>query len=103
MLGMGLVGAIMALLLGGTLYGLASYRAAMGTCVRKLAEMTAAEQVKEEIRKLRSPSAKPEHQAGDIQQQIPKVEQALYEYSLRLKDTIESGRAPNNGRQEQAL
>ena len=38
-LGMSLVAAVMALLLGGTLYGLASYRAAMGTCVRKLAEL----------------------------------------------------------------
>src|ERR1043166_2989512 len=103
MLGMGLVGAIMALLLGGTLYGLASYRAAMGTCVRKLAEMTAAQHVKEAIRNLRTPASNPEHQARYIQEHIPKVEQALYEYSLRLNDTIESGRAPNSGRQELAL
>ena len=52
MLGMGLVVAIMALLLGGTLYGLASYRAAMGTCVRKLDELALAEKVKGEIQKL---------------------------------------------------
>ena len=67
MLGMGLVVAIMALLLGGTLYGLASYRFAMGTCVRKLNEMEKAEALKEEIRKLRLPPTDTSVQAGYIQ------------------------------------
>jgi hypothetical protein len=103
MLGMGLVVAIMALLLGGALYGLASYRFAMGTCVRKLDEMKLAENVKEEIRKLRLSSARPEHQAGELQAQIPRVEKSLEEYAVQLKDTVDSGRAPNEGKQEQAL
>jgi signal transduction histidine kinase len=103
MLGMGLVFAIMALLLGGTLYGLASYRAAMGTCVRKLDEMKLAENVKEEIRKLRQPAPEPSLQAWYIQKQIPEAEKALAEYLIQLKDTIDNGRADNKGKQELAL
>jgi two-component system NtrC family sensor kinase len=103
MLGMGLVVAIMALLLGGTLYGLASYRAAMGTCVRKLHEMEKAENVKEEIRKLRGASHVDGHRASYIQGQTKHVNKALDEYAVQLKETVDSGRAPNEGKQEQAL
>jgi flagellar biosynthesis chaperone FliJ len=102
MLGMGLVVAIMALLLGGTLYGLASYRAAMGTCVRKLAEMELAEEVKGEIQKLRHPPSQPALQADQINKQIKKVEDALERYCTQLQDTVESGRASNQGKDEYA-
>ena len=100
MLGMGLVVAIMALLLGGTLYGLASYRAAMGTCESKLEELKFADQVKEEIRKLRIPSPERAHQARYIQDQIPDIEKALKEYALKLQETIDRKR--DEGKQEQA-
>jgi len=103
MLGMGLVVAIMALLLGGTLYGLASYRAAMGTCVRKMEEMRYAETVKEEIRKLRLPAGEWALQERHIFKQIENVEKALEQYAVELQETIDRGRAPNEGRQEQAL
>ena len=103
MLGMGLVVAIMALLLGGTLNGLASYRAAMGTCDSKLEEMRHAETVKEEVRKLRLPPPERNHQAQYIHEQIPKVEKSLQDYDTELKETIARGRAPNEGRQEQDL
>lgn len=102
MLGMGLVVAIMALLLGGTLYGLASYRAAMGTCESKLEELKRADNLKEEIRKLRLPAPE-RQQALYIQGQIPKIEEALHDYDVKLKETIERNRAPNDGKQEQAL
>ncbi|MBI1830520.1 MAG: HAMP domain-containing protein, partial [Planctomycetes bacterium] len=103
LLGMGLVAAIMALLLGGTLYGLASYRAAMGTCVRKMEEMRYAEHVKEEIRKLRRPTGEWALQERNIFKQVENVEKALEQYAVELQDTIDRGRAPNEGRQEQAL
>jgi two-component system NtrC family sensor kinase len=103
MLGMGLVVAIMALLLGGTLYGLASYRAAMGTCESKLEELNLAVKVKELIRDLQRPSDIAALQAYSIDQRIPKIEEALQEYEVKLKDTIDRRRAPDEGKQEQAL
>lgn len=102
MLGMGLVVAIMALLLGGTLYGLADYRAAMGTCESKLEELKLADMIKEEIRKLRLPAPE-RQQAGYLQNHIPKIEKALHEYDVKLEETIARGRATNEGKQEQAL
>ena len=48
MLGMTLVVAIMALLLGGTLHGLASSRTVMATCESKLAELQEAIRLKEQ-------------------------------------------------------
>ncbi len=102
MLGMGLVVAIMAILLGFTLYGLASYRAAMGTCESKLEELKLADNVKEEIRKLRLPAPE-RQQARYIQDHIPNIEKALHDYDVKLKETVERKRAPNEGKQEQAL
>ncbi len=83
-LGMSLVAAVMALLLGGTLYGLASYRAAMSTCVRKIDEIDLAVQnLKGEISKLRDQAPEATLQAGHIQKQIPEVEKALDKYAAQ--------------------
>ena len=101
MLGMGLVIAIMALLLGGTLYGLASYRAAMGTCESKLEELNLAVKVKEQIRDLQRPPSEGDLQARHIQERLPTIEKALHEYTVKLKETVDRGRAPNEGKQEQ--
>ncbi len=98
-LGLSLVVAIMALLLGGTLYGLASYRAAMGTCDSKLKELQKAVIVKEEIHKLHhGPYPDRALRAWRIQQQIPAVEKALRKYAEELEDTLERRRA--DGRDE---
>jgi two-component system NtrC family sensor kinase len=102
-LGMSMVAAVMALLLGGTLYGLASYRAAMSTCVRKIDEIDLAQNVKGEISKLRDQGPEPSLQANHIQNQIPEVEKALDGYALKLQETVNSGRAPNEGKEEQLL
>jgi two-component system, NtrC family, sensor kinase len=100
MLGMFLVVAIMALLLGGTLYGLASYRTAMGICESKLEELDLAAKVKEEISKLKPPPDRGQ-QARYIQEQIPHIESALHDYAAKLKETKDRGR--DAGTQEQAL
>ena len=54
-LGLSLVTAIMALLLSGTLYGLASYRSAMSTGDRKLHELGLAVKIKSRITTLKQP------------------------------------------------
>jgi two-component system, NtrC family, sensor kinase len=99
MLGMFLVVAIMALLLGGTLYGLASYRTAMGVCESKLDELKFAEKVKEEVHKfglLRKDSM----WASNILSHITPVENALEEYSAQLQNTIDRKR--DEGKDEHA-
>jgi two-component system NtrC family sensor kinase len=100
MLGMFLVVTIMALLLGGTLYGLASYRTAMGVCDSKLEESKLANKLKEKIRNLQIPSADGAQQARDIQDHLPAIKIALNQYAEKLAETIERGRAPDGGKNE---
>jgi signal transduction histidine kinase len=98
-LGLSLVVAIMGLLLGGTLYGLASYRSAMGTCGSKLEELDEAVKLKEEIRKLNGPY--PDGQRIRLlQAQVPIIESALQRYADKLEETIERGRVNDGGKQE---
>jgi two-component system NtrC family sensor kinase len=103
MLGMFLVVAIMALLLGGTLYGLASYRTAMGICDSKLQELDLAVKLKEEIRKLQIPSSDTGQQARNIQDRIPSIKTTLNEYAQKLEETRVRGRAPDDGKKEQGF
>ena len=100
MLGMFLVVAIMALLLGGTLYGLASYRTAMGVCQSKLDELKLADEVNEEIRQLRLLPPERGLQARYVEERIPFIEVALLKYSTQLQDTIDRKR--DEGKQEHA-
>lgn len=102
-LGMSLIAAVMALLLGGTLYGLADYRAAMGTCVRKLDEMKVAARLKDEISKLSEPGPELGLEASHIKGQIKTVDEAIDEYARTLQHTIDAGRAPRDGVQEKTL
>lgn len=104
-LGMSLVAAVMALLLGGTLHGLETFRACMGVYESKLAELALAVQVKEQIRKLQQPISPAERGQENwiIRQRIPDVEKPLAEFKVKLDDTIERGRAINEGKQEKML
>ncbi|MBI2805563.1 MAG: HAMP domain-containing protein [Planctomycetes bacterium] len=103
MLGLSLVVAIMALLLGGTLWGLTSYRSAMSTCESKLKELELAGKVREKILRLPGPYADADlpQRARLIQAQIPKIEEALHDYDLKLKETLDRNRAPDGGKDEQ--
>jgi two-component system NtrC family sensor kinase len=96
-----LVGAMMALLLGGTLYGLASYRTAMGVCQSKQDELKLADEAKDEIRKLRNLPPERGRQASYIQGHIPEVEKSLDRYSAKLQNTIDRQR--DDGNQEQGI
>lgn len=94
-LGMSLVAAVMAPLLGGTLHGLETFRATMGVYDSKLAELDLAVQVKEEVRRL--PLSVPDElkpRANSvIRGRIEPVRTALAEFKKKLQETIDKGRA----------
>jgi two-component system NtrC family sensor kinase len=99
-LGLSLVTAIMALLLSGTLYGLASYRAAMSTSERKLQELKFAVNIKSCITSFKKPIPDRAQQARILFTRIPDIEKAIKEYEFNLKETVERGRASNDGKDE---
>lgn len=92
MLGMFLVVVLMALLLGGTLHGLASYRAVMGACDCKLEELSKAVAVKEEISKLKRPTAPPGLQTSELLDRIQPIKAKLDDYCAELAQTVDKGR-----------
>jgi two-component system NtrC family sensor kinase len=101
-LGMSLVAAVMALLLGGTLHGLESFRRTMGVYDSKLVELDYAVQVKEQIRKLMRPISDLGQQNRIIRERIPDVNTSIENYSAKLDETIQRHRADDQGRQEKA-
>ena len=102
-LGMSLVAAVMALLLGGTLHGLESFRACMGVYESKLEELDLAVQVKEHVRKLQHPIKETGQENIIIRDRIKPVKDALAEFKTKLDETIKRGRAANEGKQEKVL
>ncbi len=95
MIGLGLVVGIMSLLLGGTLKGLASYRATMNSMDSKIAELKSAQQLKQRVSELDSMKENP--RASELPIKADQVRHALDEYELRLKDTLENKRDPDKG------
>ena len=102
-LGLGLVLAVMALLLTGTLKGLASYRTTMRTFTSRLEEMGGADGVdgvRNAIKVLGERSVTTDKQADDLREKISKAKEALDKYQKKLTETVEHGRDPDNGREE---
>jgi signal transduction histidine kinase len=102
MLGLGLVVGIMAVLLGGTFYGLLMYNAAMKTISSKLIELHKVADVKSAMEKLAA-LEKPE----DARQEEPLfrerwrgVNTALDGYEAQLQETLQRGRDPDDGQEE---
>src|SRR5207245_7487558 len=107
-LGLGLVVAFTLLLLAGTFKGLASYMTTMKTVSSKLAELNEANEFKETIQSLATPSASAtstgkEHEdrvaleKKEMRGKIELAKQALARYKERLQDTVTRGRDPENG------
>jgi two-component system NtrC family sensor kinase len=106
MLGLGLVVAVIALLLGGTLYGLARFRTTMKSIDSKHAEWIEAEHFKVAVDRLK---ASVENSSGtpdalaDCRQTLQDANVALDKYEEKLVDTLRRGRDPNQGFQETGL
>ncbi|MCI0378136.1 MAG: ATP-binding protein [Gemmataceae bacterium] len=100
MLGMGLILAVMALLLGGTLKGLLSYRFTMKSIDSKLVELDEAYKLREAIKLL---GERPTHQqthAAELQSKITLARKALGVYQEKLQDTLDAQRDMDQGVQE---
>jgi signal transduction histidine kinase len=127
MLGLGLVVAIIALLLAGTLKGLSSYRATTKTMESKLSELCIADKFKLLVAELKpmvdsagnpekknesggdpKPSVDPENAAREqreneetiFQTKLDEAEKALQEYKEILQDTVKLKRDPDKGYRE---
>jgi two-component system, NtrC family, sensor kinase len=84
-LGLGLVVAIMALQLAGTLKGLMSYRATIGTIGAKWVELDKVYNLREAVNLLAQPSAHTNLEAGEFTDKLRKAKLALSAY----KETLE--------------
>jgi two-component system NtrC family sensor kinase len=107
MLGLGLVVGIMALLLGGTLFGLLSYMDTMKTVDSKLAELKVASELKERVNALTAPyPGKTPDYPDEVQYLQPRVSaarEALDAYGKQLQNTVDRHRDPDGGFQELGL
>lgn len=103
MLVMALVGAIMALLLAGTLKGLASYQATRRTMDSKLGELDGAAKLHSSVRSLAEPCKSVSTQTSDLLDKARDVRQSLKEYEGRLEATVNLKRDPDKGYHEKLL
>jgi HAMP domain-containing protein len=105
-LGLALVVGIIALLLGGTLKGLFSYRQTMKTIDSKLAELTAARKLETAVHEVATTvdgQATGVHNAQDLEKRIQTAQLALADYRQRLCDTLLHRRDLDKGYEEQPL
>src|SRR5438128_9070911 len=101
MLGLGLVVGIIALLLGGTLLGLLSYRATMSSIKSKMAEEEAADELKHLADALQPPDVGANLQyCENMQDRLKSVREKLRRYQECLDGTVKRGRDPDNGHKE---
>src|SRR5262245_24433829 len=103
MLGLGLVIGVIALLLAGTLYGLASYRSTMRSIDSKLAELKEAETLKGAVQSIKERAANGGGAADELKSLVPKARKALQGYEEKLTDTVSHRRDPEKGRTEMQL
>jgi two-component system NtrC family sensor kinase len=94
----GLVVAIVALLLGGTLYGMASYRSSTRAVDKKIQELSKAEDFRGKVKTLADPAGF--HDPTALRRKIDDAHQALEEYDKTLKD---NGAGPDSQYAEHEL
>src|SRR4051794_18316066 len=104
LLGVGLVVAVLALLLGGTLRGLWSYYVTTNNIRAKLHELSAAAVLEAAVTEAVSPENVPKllENPENLRAAVRKVQVALDAYSDQLDDTLANGRDPNHGVWEKA-
>ncbi len=93
MLGLGLVVAVMSLLLGGTVYGLLSYRLSTNTMEIKAEEQVQAQRFKETISDLARgnpgpPSQDFREEAGGLREQVEAAQNALSDFTRKFQDSL---------------
>lgn len=88
MLGMSLVVALMALLLAGTLKGLASYRGTMRAFDHKLEDLEEALKLKEAVGHLANPGSDPFKQEKVLRQRLQPARACLRGYRAKLEETL---------------
>ncbi len=100
MLGMFLVVLIMALLLGGTMHAIVSYRNTMKVWDSKLDELEYAYRLKDAINALSAPISIPAQQHRILFDRIAPVKSALAEFNKKLEEIVDMGRFPDKGKKE---
>jgi signal transduction histidine kinase len=95
-LGLGLVFAIMALELAGTLKGLMSYRATMRTIDSKWVELDDVYNLREAVRLLAEPSTDPRKEASVFKVRLNKARDVLRTYKQMLEDMTQRTRDEQN-------
>ncbi len=103
LLGLGLVAAVMALLLAGTMKGLFAYRATMRTIENKLAEMNEIDKVQSEVKALNHPFHKPLYPAMEMDKRLEQTRKALTDYRTLLELNRQNRREARYGQGELAL
>jgi signal transduction histidine kinase len=103
LLGLGLVVAIMALLLGGTLRGLWSYYSTTNGIRAKLNELIAAEEVRSTVAELLANPQKLFHSEERLKEAVVKVRAAVAVYEEKLEDTLVHTNDPLNGEHEKGV
>jgi signal transduction histidine kinase len=103
-LGLALVVGIMAVLLGGTLKGLLSYRWTMKTISSRLSELKAAQDLQESIDQLAAiAEADSPPNAAVLAERVAAARKELEDYRLQLADTMNRGRDTDDGFHESLL
>jgi signal transduction histidine kinase len=95
-LGWALVGIVMAVLLGGTLKGLFTFRAMMRNLDGKLPELKMAEELRQSIDHIKAPNNDGQVNAVLVVR-VREARVALNNYRAQLANTIDTGRDPNQG------
>ncbi len=106
MLGLALVISILALLLAGTLKGLAAYRATINSVDSKLIELIAAQDIKNEVRNLlvrASGHNEAEPETEQLKHKVERAQAKLDQYEKCLQETLKHHRDPDHGFKEQGL
>jgi len=100
LLGLASVVGILALLLLGTLEGLASYRSTMNTVDSKLQELREAQKLQVAVTELAAPidgDTRPLYESDKLKIKIQNARNAFADYRAALEQTLEKGRDPEGG------
>jgi two-component system, NtrC family, sensor kinase len=105
LLGLGLMGAVMAFIIGGTVRGMWAYYVTTAGIRAKHAELMAAEEFKEAVAGLTSEATLSNllHQPSDVTDRIRKPRALLDKFDRQLRDNIEHGQNPSEFFDEQTM